>query len=207
MLRKYVLPAIALLVIITLFVLYRGQHRLYRKTLQANYTLVTRLNELRQKDQQMEQGMQQIQQANQDAPALHATFIDRRKYYRQNWENYIHVSLNDYKTGFLGGVKDVRVTVSNGTEFPLDNVTAQLSYYRATGKLFKTEQVSLLNVAAGASKSVRAPDSRKGMKVSLRLERITSQQMNFCWSASRKPAPGDEDPWECASTGDGKPVE
>lgn len=207
MFRKYLIPAVAVLLIITLFVMYRNQHRLYRKTLQSNYSLVTRLNELREKERQMEQGMEQIRQATQDAPPLHATFIDRKKYYRQNWKNYIHVSLNDYKTGFLGGVKDVEVSVDNGTEFKLDNVTARLSYYRAGGSLFKTEDVSLTDIAPGSSKSVHAAGSRKGMKVTVRPERITSQGMNFCWSSSRKPAPGNNDPWQCAPTGDGRPVE
>lgn len=207
MLRKYVIPVIAIVLIITLFVMYRNQHRLYRKTLQSNYSLVTRLNELTEKDRQMEQGMQQIRQATQDAPPPHATFIDRKKYYRQNWKNYIHVTLNDYKTGFLGGVKDIQVRVDNGTEFKLDNVSARLSYYRANGRLFKTEEVSVTDIAAGALKSVDAVGSRKGMKVTLQPERITSQDMNFCWSSSRKPAPGNNDPWQCVATGDGRPVE
>lgn len=197
MMRKYILPAIAVIVIIVLWAMYRNQHRLYQKTLQANYSLVTRMNEMRQKDEQLKQGIQQIKQAQTDAPMLKGTFIDRKKYFRQNWKNYIHVTLNDYKTGLLGGVKDIKVIATNDTEFPLDNVVVQVQYFRSNGKLFKTEQITLNNIKAKSTQSTTAPDSRRGMSLKIRLDRITSQQMNFCYSASKQPAPGDNDPYQC----------
>jgi K+ transporter len=197
MVRKYVLPAIAVIIIIALWVMYRGQRRLYQKTLQANYSLVTQMNELREKDQQLNQGMQQIRRAQEDAPMLKGTFIDRKKYFRQNWKNYIHVSLNDYKTGLLGGVKDIKVTAVNDTEFPLDNVVAEVQYFRSNGKLFKTEKITLSNIQAKSAKSMAAPDSRRGMSLKIRLDRITSQEMNFCFSASKKTEPGNNDPYQC----------
>lgn len=197
MVRKYILPAIAVVLIITLWVMYRNQRKLYRKTLQANYSLVTQMKELRQKDEQITQGLQQIKQAQEDAPMLKGTFVDRKKYFRQNWQNYIHVSLNDYKTGLLGGVKDIKVTAVNDTEFPLDNVVVMVQYFRSNGKLFKTEHLTINDVQAKASKSITAPDSRKGMSLKIKLDRITSQAMNFCWSSSKKVAPGDNDPYQC----------
>lgn len=198
MLRKYVIPVVGIILLITLFVMYSTQHRLYRKTLQANYSLLAHLRELEQQDQQVTQGMQQIQRAQTDAPELKGTFIDQKKYYRQNWKNYIHVSLNNYKTGFLGGVKDIQVKVDNDTEFSLDNLLVLVQYYRANGKLFKTEPVNLNSVKAKSSISAPAPDSRRGMSVKIALQRITSQEMNFCWSADKKASPGNDDPYQCA---------
>lgn len=199
MVRKYILPAIAIAIMITLFVMYRNQHKLYQKTLQANYSLNTHLRELEQKNQQITQAIQQMQQAEAAAPLLKATFVDQRKYYRQNWKNYIHVSLNNYKTGFLGGIHHLKVKVNNDTEFSLDHVVVLLKYYRSNDKLFKTEKVSIGPVKAKSSQNVSAPESRKGMKVKLQLERITSQKMNFCWSAGKKAAPGDNDPYQCVT--------
>ncbi len=198
MVRKTLIPVLALVAAVTFFFMYRHQRHLYLETRQANYSLVARMRELQQRNQQVSRGLEQIQEAQEAAPQLKGTFVDRRKYFRQNWSNYIHVSLNDYKTGLLGGVKDIRMVVSNGTEFSLDNVSATLSYYRANGQLFKTEHLSLDRIPAKTTRQVSAPDSRRGMKVSLRLERITSQDLNFCWSAGKKPAPGDPDPYQCA---------
>lgn len=200
MVKKYIIPAIAVIIILTLWIMYRNQHRLYQKTLQANYTLVSQMNAMRQKDEQLTQGIRQIQQAQEDAPMLKGTFIDRKKYFRQNWKNYIHVSLNNYNTGLLGGVKNIKMIATNDTEFPLDNVVVLLQYFRSNGKLFKTEKITLDNIKAKSSKSVSAPDSRRGMSLKLKLERITSQGMNFCWSSAKKAAPGNNDPYQCVSS-------
>lgn len=199
--RKLIIPAIAVIIIMTLFVMYRNEHRLYQKTLQANYSLATHLRELQQQDQQVTQGMQQIQQAASESAQEKGTFVDQRKYYRQNWQNYIHVTLNNYKTGLFGGVHDIKVLVTNDTEFPLDNVVVSLLYYKSSGKLFKTEHVTLVQIKPKSSSSAAAPDSRKGMSVKLQLLRITSQAMNFCWSEDKKAVPGDSDPYACAPEG------
>lgn len=200
MFRKYILPALALLAIITLFVMYRNQHRLYKKTLQANYSLATHLRELQQKDLQMTQGLEQIRQAREEAPQLKGTFIDQKKYFRQNWTNYIHATLNDYKTGLLGGIKGARIIVRNDTEFPLDDVTALVQYYRANGKMLRSTPVNLGEIKAKSSKSVAVADSRRGVSLKLELSRITSQEMNFCWSRDKKVSPGDSDPYQCVAT-------
>jgi hypothetical protein len=197
MLKKFIIPGVAVILMITLFVMYRNEHRLYEKALQANYSLSAHLREVQQKNQQVTEGMEQIQQATQYSAQTKGTFVDQKKYYRQHWQNYIHVSLNNYKTGLLGGVHDIKVIVTNDSEFPLDNVVASVQYYRANGKLFKTETVDVNNIKAKSSSGASAPDSRKGMSVKLVLNRITSQQMNFCWSPDKKTAPGDMDPYAC----------
>lgn len=155
------------------------------------------MNELQQKDQQIQQGMQQMQNTQALAPQLKGTFIDRKKYFRQNWQNYIHVSLNNYKTGFLGGLKDIKVIVNNDTEFPLDNVTVSLQYFKANGQLFKKGQLSVDSIQPKSSKEIVAPDSRRGMKIAVKFERITSQEMNFCWWVSKEVQPGNNDPYQC----------
>jgi hypothetical protein len=200
MFRKYVLPILALFAIIALFVMYRNQRRLYKKTLQANYSLATHLRELQQKDLQMTQGLQQIREAREDAPRLKGTFIDQKKYFRQNWTNYIHAAFNDYKTGLLGGIKGARIIVRNDTEFPLDDVTAVVQYYRANGKMFRSTPVNLGRINAKSAKTVPVADSRRGMSLKLQLSRITSQEMNFCWSRDKKVSPGDNDPYQCVAT-------
>lgn len=203
MFSKYILPALttlAILATVTLFIMYRNQHRLYKKTLQANYSLATHLRELQQKDAQMSQGLEQIRQARQDAPRLKGTFIDQKKYFRQNWTNYIHAGFNDYKTGLLGGIKAAQVIVRNDTEFPLDDVVAVVQYYRANGKMLRSAPLNIGQIKAKSSKSIPVPDSRRGVSLKLQLARITSQEMNFCWSRDKKVSPGDNDPYQCVAT-------
>jgi len=195
--RKYIFHIIAVVLILGLFSLYRAQHSLYEKTKQINRDLVQQLKGLQEKNQQVSQAVQQITSRQDEQEFGQATFIDRKKYFRMNWKNYIHVSVNDYKTGFLGGIHGLKVTVTNDTEYDLDNVVVSLKYKRAKGEVFKTEQVAFDKIPAKKSAAVEAPDSRKGMSVDIALQRITSQEMNFCWSVDKKAAPGNNDPYQC----------
>lgn len=199
--KKYIFPAVAIIVIILLLTMYRAEHKLYKQTLQANYNLVTRMNELQQKDERIQQGMQQIQNTQALGSQLKGTFIDRKKYFRQNWKSYIHVSLNNYKTGLLGGLKNIKVIINNDTEFPIDNATVLLQYFKSNGQLFKRNLVSLNNIQPKTSQEINAPDSRRGMKISVQFEQITSQEMNFCWNVNKKAEPGNDDPYQCVPTG------
>jgi hypothetical protein len=188
--------AFVLAVIITLYVMYSREHSLRLKEEAATRALVQQFRTLQEKSQMTDRSLEQIT-GHAQAVQAEGTFIDQRKYYRVNWKNYIHVSLNDYKTGLLGGVRDIKVTVSNQTAYPLDNVTVKLEYLKAKGKGFKTETIQISDIQPQASKSVQAPDSRRGMSLHLSLQRITSQGMNFCWEAGKSNLPDKQDPYQC----------
>lgn len=199
--KKYLFYIIAIGAIITLFTMYKRQRREYQKMLQANYALTNQMKELRQNSQQVTQTMQQVQGRADVMRQEHATFIDQKKYYRVNWKNYIHLSLNDYRTGLFGGIHDLQFTVNNGTEFSIDNLAVQIQYVKADGEVFKTEIVNIAGIPAKASRTAAAPDSRRGTSVKWLLLRMTSQEMNFCYSRDKVVAPGDQDPYQCVAAG------
>lgn len=199
--KKIVLPALFLVVAVILFVLYRKQHHLYLKTLKLNHELTAEINNVRQENETFRQTIQQMQRAKATSALLRPTFVDQQKYYRQNWQNYIQVSLNDYATGLLGGIHDLKISVKNRTDYALDQVSIQIQYLRSNGKLFKTETVTLNRIAAQKQKQITAPDSRRGMSVKADFIKITSREMNFCWSVNKKVKAGDEDPYRCAGAG------
>ncbi|GAA4319230.1 hypothetical protein [Compostibacter hankyongensis] len=196
--RKYIFPLLALAALAVLLTMYRRQQVAYRKTLAVNRSLVQQVNTLQQREKQLSAAMQQISGRRDEREFEPAAFVDRKKYFRMNWKNYIHVSLNNYKTGLLGGIHHIAVVVANDTEYPLDNVRVKLSYQRAGGEVFKTELVTVQHIPAKQRQTLPAPESRKGMKVSLSLLGITSQPMNFCWSPGKPVRPGEADPYRCA---------
>ncbi|RPD41313.1 hypothetical protein EG028_11605 [Chitinophaga barathri] len=128
-----------------------------------------------------------------------ATFVDRREYFRKNWKQYISLNTGDYKTGFLGGIKNLEITLRNQTEYPVDNAVVMVEYVRGNGDVFKSEPYTIHNIPAKGVQTVHASNSRKGTKVNIRLISVTSQAMNFCWSHDKKVMPGDQDPWACVA--------
>ena len=176
---------------------FRQQQRV-RKVLQQNERLLNENRDLQQSLNSASGTAQQIAERKEQQQRTQGKFVERRTYYRRNWQQFIAVSTNDYRTGFLGGIKNLELIVRNQTEYPLDNVVVTVQYLRSNSEVFKTEQYTINEVPAKGTRSVEAAGSRKGMKVQLKLMSITSQAMNFCWSYD-KPAPdGNPDPFQCA---------
>ncbi|RPE12852.1 hypothetical protein EGT74_04730 [Chitinophaga lutea] len=165
--------------------------------LRENERLIRENRDLRNSLTLSSRTAQQIADRKDMQVQAQAQFIDRREYFRRNWKQYISVNTGDYKTGFLGGIKDLRITVRNQTEYPLDNAVVQVQYLRGNGGVFKTEQYTVHNIPEKGALSVQASNSRKGTKVNISLLSVTSQPMNFCWSRDKRAAPGDADPWAC----------
>lgn len=198
MLKKFIIPVLLLAAAVVLFVMYRRQHHLYSDTLRLNRQLVSEIDQLQAQNDALKQSILQMQRAKASEKLLHPTFIDQQKYYRKNWKNYIRLSVNNYETGFLGGLKNIKIAVSNQTDYSLDEVAVSINYYRASGQLFKTETLHLKNIPPKNKHWISAPDSRRGMSIKAKLTRITSRTMNFCWWEGKKPKSGDDDPFRCA---------
>ncbi len=177
--------------------MYKRQHQLYVKTLQLNHQLANEINDLQDKNNHLQNSLKRFQQSQATKKLLHPTFVDQGKYYRQRWEDYIHLSLNDYNTKFLGGIKNIKITLSNQTDFQIDRASVKVSYYRANGDLFKTENIAFQKIPSQKTQTITAPDSKRGMSVKIQFLKIRSREMNFCWDKNKKIAAGEEDPYRC----------
>jgi type II secretory pathway pseudopilin PulG len=200
--KRHITYSIVIIFLIALLVIsYSRQQDRVKKVLAQNERL---LNENRHLQESLEinsnttaqiQSRREVQERVEEANQ--GTFVERRTYFRKNWHQFITINTNDYKTGFLGGVKDLKLIVRNQTEYPLDNVVVSVQYLKGNGDVFKTEQYTVNNVPAKGTQSVSAAASRKGQKVEIKLVSITSQPMNFCWAANKPAAAGDPDPYQC----------
>ena len=191
---------IPLLMIVWLYSLYRREHGLYEKTLKNNKELVQQMRDIKQKDESISQAMNQMSSSQVQRENMPARFVDQKAYYREHWDNFIHINTNNYKTGLLGGIKNLKVEVSNQTDFKLDNIETTVIYKRANGEVFKKENVTINNIPSKGKASAAAPDSRAGSSVDIKLSKITSQDMNFCWTIDKADLPRASDPFACVPT-------
>ncbi|WPQ63034.1 hypothetical protein SIO70_32220 [Chitinophaga sancti] len=178
---------------------YSRQQQRVKKILAENERLNNENRHLRQSLDMSSNTAQQIADRAEvrERQNSQGQFVDPRIYYRKNWKQFIAVTNSDYRTGFLGGIKDLDVIVKNQTEFVVDNVVVSVEYQRGNGEVFKTEQYTISDIGAKGTKSVRAADSRKGQKVVIKLVSITSQSMNFCWAVNKVVDPVNPDPFKC----------
>ncbi|WP_266362043.1 hypothetical protein [Tellurirhabdus rosea] len=100
----------------------------------------------------------------------------RRKRYNAAdiWQD---VKLNaHYNYIELGGISNVVVTVNNPTPVKLKYVKAAVMYLKANGGLYKTEYVYFYNLKPYSQDTQIAPDSDRGIRVSVALENLDSPE-------------------------------
>ena len=200
--KRHIVYSIVIAFLVFFLVMsYSRQQKRIRQVLSQNERLLNENRDLKESVDINSRTAEQIANRNEIRERTEAagqgTFVDRRVYFRKNWQQFIAVTTSDYKTGFLGGIKDLKVIVRNQTEYPLDNVVVSVQYTRGNGDVFKTEEYTINNVPAKGTQSVAAADSRKGQKVAIKIISVTSQEMNFCWSVTKTAAPGNTDPYQC----------
>jgi hypothetical protein len=117
------------------------------------------------------------------------------KKYRAFWEKYILIEPGDIYVNYtLGGIDKFNVFVTNKTERYLDQVDVLVSYILKNTRVYKTEVISLFNIAPGTRESAPAPESSRGMNVKIEVRKILSKSMKFCYPQGQGAV---EDPYYC----------
>ena len=113
------------------------------------------------------------------APDETSAAADAKEAARQNIAKLISVKTNDYKVGMFGGIDDVKVTVYNASEYPVDLVVVDVSYIQSNKKSYKTESLHFKDIAANSSLTLDAPKTNKGIKVKTSLTHISSKTLGI----------------------------
>lgn len=120
--------------------------------------------------------------------------VDTNSTVRNNWSNFIKATHNNFKYYTKkGGIRQLQAIVQNRTNFPLDTVKVAVKYIRQ-GETFKTEYVTFYNVPEHGEVAIPAPNSRSGTSVILDITKVSSEKLQFFYSAD-VPVSGGEDPY------------
>jgi hypothetical protein len=102
---------------------------------------------------------------------------------RAHPEEYLLIGVGNYKIGVLGGISEVPFTLTNRSGADMDLVVIAVDYWLRNKKIFKTENLSFHQVAAGAVVTANAPKSTRGLKISYRLTIANAQQLGMSYSS------------------------
>lgn len=98
---------------------------------------------------------------------------------RRNIHQMVGLEANKYKTGVLGGISDLKLTVSNSSNFPLDQVEVEVRYMGPEKRVIKTQLMLFNDVAAGETKTLEAPRTNRGVTVDYSIVRINSRALGL----------------------------
>lgn len=106
---------------------------------------------------------------------------DNLKTLRNSWSTYIYLSATQYKFSKLGGIDEFDIPVRNNSDYLIDQLRIKVQYIKAAGGVFKSEVVTVDNLAPHSTKTVRAPKSSRGTSVELDIIEAYSREMKMCY--------------------------
>lgn len=95
---------------------------------------------------------------------------------KDNFFNLVKLSASSYKTGVLGGISGLQLTVTNNSLYSIDQVAVQLKYLGPEKRVIRTEVIVISSVDAGQQKTVEVPKSSRGVTVDYAIIRITPRE-------------------------------
>lgn len=110
----------------------------------------------------------------------------KEKTTRLRWNKLITASNSNYGIGVLGGIKDLHVTLTNHTDYPIDEAVLKVTYIKANGGVWKSVPVNIFDVPAHDSKEEPVADVGRGKKVKVSIEKIVSKKMKFSYAEGQE---------------------
>jgi hypothetical protein len=88
----------------------------------------------------------------------------------------VSVSSNDYKRVAFGGIRNLQLTITNNSNYTLDNVIVELQYLKPSEEPLRTENIRFHSVAPNGTSTIRVPDTNRGIMVVYKIISIESKQ-------------------------------
>jgi hypothetical protein len=100
--------------------------------------------------------------------------IDRNS--KNSLNELVTVASNDYKRVAFGGIRNLRLTVTNNSGYELDHVIVELQYLKPSEETLRTENIKFKGVAPNGTSTIRIPDTNRGIKINYKIINIESKQ-------------------------------
>jgi len=86
----------------------------------------------------------------------------------------VSLKSNDYHVGLFGGVKDLKLSLYNNSNYTLDRVAIKVLYLKPNGQTLKEDRIEVKSVPAKGTKTISVPSSNRGVKVKYQIIHISS---------------------------------
>src|SRR4030095_8341054 len=91
---------------------------------------------------------------------------------REKINQLINIENNSFKTGVLGGISNLQLTLSNNSLYPLDEVEVEIRYLGPEKRVVKRMNIQFTDIRAGEQKTLTVPKSKRGVGVQYTITRV-----------------------------------
>lgn len=98
---------------------------------------------------------------------------------RNNIRAYVKAESNTYQHSKLGGISDLKITVTNSTDYTIDKVHVKITYIKANGGIWETRYEDFYSIKPNASATNKIPDTKRGTSVQYEIATIKSKALGI----------------------------
>jgi hypothetical protein len=93
---------------------------------------------------------------------------------KENLLKLVSVTPNEYKTGLLGGISNLKFEINNNSLVTLQRVSVEIKYLGPEKKIVRTQTVFFENIAPGEQTTIDVPKSNRGVSIEYAITDIKS---------------------------------
>lgn len=102
-----------------------------------------------------------------------------KKQVRDNIRSYVNAENSAYQINGLGGIYGLSISVTNQTNYLLDNVRVAIRYIKSNGETWKEETLDFALIPPNKKMTLRAPDSDRGTSIDYKIVSIKSSALGL----------------------------
>ncbi len=102
--------------------------------------------------------------------------ILRNEITAHNIDQRLPITIHKYRTGFLGGISDLKISVANKSKMKIDRIKVLIEYLTPENKVVKTQSIDFENLSPGDSKTLEVPRTGRGSSVKCSIVSVRNEE-------------------------------
>jgi hypothetical protein len=104
---------------------------------------------------------------------------DTKAMIRNNITSYVTAEKSDYTYSKLGGIYNLKISVTNNTHYLIDNVKVKVFYMKANGVVWNSRIIDFNLLNPQTKSTIKVPDTERGTRVKYEIFSIKSTALGL----------------------------
>lgn len=104
---------------------------------------------------------------------------DKKSRIRNKITSYVTAERSEYNYSELGGISNLKISVSNNTDYLIDNVSVNLIYIKANGEVWNSRILDFNLIEPNTKSTIKVPDTERGTSVKYEIVSIKSASLGL----------------------------
>ena len=104
---------------------------------------------------------------------------DTKASIKNNITSYVHVANNEYRYSSMGGISNLKITVTNTSNYLLDNVQVKVIYIKTNGEVWDSKTLDFTMIDQQSEKTIKVDNTDRGTSIKYEIVSIKSNALGL----------------------------